>query len=156
MWTFHSSESRSKDLYSEIWYRVAIPCIFRPGFSLFFFTFKRLHSTSSLSAIRVVSSAYLRLLIFLPVMLIPACASSRTSLHMMYSAQKLNKQSDNIQPWCIPFPSWNQSIVPCLFLTVASWCEYRFFRRQGRWSGITIFWRIFHSLLWPTQLKALA
>ena len=97
MWTFHSSESLSKDLYSEIWYRVAIPCIFRPGFSLSFFTFKRLHSTSSLSAIRVVSSAYLRLLIFLPVMLIPACASSSSALHMMYSAQKLNKQGDNIQ-----------------------------------------------------------
>ena len=32
---------------------------------------------SSLSAIRMVSSAYLRLLIFLPEILIPACASSR-------------------------------------------------------------------------------
>ena len=37
---------------------------------------KRLFSSSSLSAIRVVSSAYLRLLIFLPAILIPACASS--------------------------------------------------------------------------------
>ena len=37
------------------------------------FTFiKRLFSSSSLSAIRVVSSAYLRLLIFLPSILIPA------------------------------------------------------------------------------------
>ena len=35
----------------------------------------------------------------------------------MYSAGKLNKQSDNIQPWCTPFPIWNQSIVPCLVLT---------------------------------------
>ena len=43
----------------------------------FTFTFiKRLFSSSSLSAIRVVSSAYLRLLIFLPAILIPACASS--------------------------------------------------------------------------------
>ena len=41
------------------------------------FTFiKRLFSASSLSAVRVVSSAYLRLLIFLPAILIPACASS--------------------------------------------------------------------------------
>ena len=48
---------------------------FKPTFSLSSFTFiKRLFSSSSLSAIRVVSSAYLRLLIFLPVMLIPACA----------------------------------------------------------------------------------
>ena len=41
--------------------------IFKPAFSFFFLTFiKRLFSSSSLSAIRVVSSAYLRLLIFLP------------------------------------------------------------------------------------------
>ena len=33
-------------------------------------------SSSSISAIRVVSSAYLRLLIFLPAILVPACASS--------------------------------------------------------------------------------
>ena len=50
---------------------------FKPTFSLSSFTFnKRLFSSSSLSAIRVVSSAYLRLLIFLPAVLIPACASS--------------------------------------------------------------------------------
>ena len=46
---------------------------FKPAFSLSFFTFiKRLFSSSLLSAIRVVSSAYLRLLIFLPEILIPA------------------------------------------------------------------------------------
>ena len=48
---------------------------FKPTFSLFAFTFiKRLFSSSSLSAIRVVSSVYLRLLIFLPAILIPTCA----------------------------------------------------------------------------------
>ena len=31
----------------------------------------------------------------------------------MHSAYKLNKQDDNIQPWCTPFPIWNQSVVPC-------------------------------------------
>ena len=36
---------------------------------------KRLLSSSPLSAIRVVSSAYLRLLIFLPAILIPVCVS---------------------------------------------------------------------------------
>ena len=35
---------------------------------------------------------------FLLAMLIPACASSSPAFHMMYSAQKLNKQGDNIQP----------------------------------------------------------
>ena len=39
----------------------------------------------------------------------------------MYSAYKLNKQGDNIQPWRTPFPIWNQSVVPCSVLTVASW-----------------------------------
>ena len=69
---------------------------FKPTFSLSSFTFKRLFS-SSLSAIRVVSSAYLRLLIFLPETLITACASSSSAFHVMYSAYKLNKQGDNIQ-----------------------------------------------------------
>ena len=73
---------------------------------------KRLFSSSSLSAIRVVSSAYLRLLIFLPAILIPACASSSPEFLMMYSAYKLNKQGDNIQPWRPPLPIWNQSVVP--------------------------------------------
>ena len=69
----------------------------KPTFSLSFFTFiKRLFSSSSLSAIRVMSSAYMKLLIFLPVILIPACASSSPAFHMMYSAYKLNKQGDTI------------------------------------------------------------
>ena len=50
------------------------------------------------TTIRVVSSAYLRLLIFLPAILIPACISSSPAFLMMYSAYKLNKQGDNIQP----------------------------------------------------------
>ena len=56
----------------------------------------------------VVSSAYLRLLMFLLAILIPACASSSLTFHMMYSAQKLNKQGDNMEPWCTPFPILNQ------------------------------------------------
>ena len=64
-----------------------------------------------------MSSVYLRLLISLLAILIPACASSNLAFHMMYSACKLNKQGDNIQPWWTPFPTWNQSVVPCPFLT---------------------------------------
>ena len=41
-----------------------------------------------------------------------------------------------IQPWWTPFPIWNQSVVPCPVLTVASWPAYRFLKRQVRWSGI--------------------
>ena len=81
----------------------------------------------------VVSSAYLRLLIFLPAILIPACASSSPAFLILYSPYKLNKQGDNIQPWRTPFPIWNQSVVPCPVITVASWPAYRFLRRQVRW-----------------------
>ena len=62
----------------------------------------RLFSSSLLSALRVVSSVYLKLLIFLLAMLIPACASSRPAFLMIYSACKINKQGDNIQPWHTP------------------------------------------------------
>ena len=121
---------------------------FKPIFSLSSFTFiRKLFSSSPLSAIRVVASAYQRLLIFLLEILIPACASSSPSFLMMYSAYKLNQQGDNIQPWCTPFLIWNQSVVSCPVLTVASWSAYRFLRSQVRWSGILISWRIFHSLL---------
>ena len=65
----------------------------------------------------------------------------------MYSVYKLNKQFDNIQLWCTPFPILNWSVVPCKVLTVASLPTYRFLRRQVRWSGIPISLRIFHSLL---------
>ena len=95
----------------------------------------------------MLSSAYLRLFIFLPAILIPACASCSLAFCKMYSAHKLNKQGDNIEPYSTLFPILNQSIVPCPVLTVASWLAYRFLRRQVRWSGIAIFWRIFHSLL---------
>ena len=216
---------------------------FKPTFSLSFFTFiERLFS----SAIRVLSSAYLRLLIFLPAILIPAYASSSLAFHTMYSAYKLNKhgeghgnplqysclenpvdigawwaavqrvaqsqtwlkrlsmhacigegngnplqysclenfrdgwawwaaiygvtqsqtqlkrlsssskQGDKIQPWCTPSLIWKQSVVPYPVLTVASWAAYRFLRGQIRWSGIPVSLRIFHSLLWSTQSKALA
>ena len=66
---------------------------------------------------------------------------------MMYSAYKLNKQDDNIQPWSTPFPIWNQSVVPCPVLTLASWPSYRLLKRQVRWSGIPISFRIFHSIV---------
>ena len=127
---------------------------FKSDFSLSSLTFiNRLLNFSSLSAIRVVSSAYLKLLIFLLAVLIPACASSSLAFLMMYSPYKLNKQGDNIQPWSNPFHTLKQS-VPCPILTVDSWPTYRFLRRQVRWSGIPISLKILHSLLWSTQLKA--
>ena len=121
---------------------------FKPTFSLSSFTFiKRLFSSSSLYAISVVSSAYLRLLILLPAILIPACASSSPEFLMMYSAYKLNKQGDNIQPWRTPFSIGNQSVVLCPVLTVASWPVYRFLKRQIRRSGIPISFKIFRFVV---------
>ena len=110
---------------------------FKPGFLLSSLTLiKRLFSYSLISAFRVVSSAYLRLLIFLLVILIPACASSNLAFCLMYSAYKLNKQGDSIQSCCTPFPIWNQFYVPCKVLTVASWPVYQFLRRQVWYSHL--------------------
>ena len=130
-----SDGTRCHDLkFSECW-------VLSQLFTLSFTFIKRLFSSSSLSAIRVVSSAYLRLLIFLPAFL------------MTYSAYKLNKQVDNIL-----LSQFGTSLlfVPCPVLTVSSWPAYRFLRRQVRWSDIPISFRICHSLLWSTRSKALA
>ena len=124
---------------------------FKPAFSLSSFTFiKRFFRSSSLSAVRVVSSAYLNLLIFLLAILIPACASSSPAFCKVYSAYKLSKQGDNIQPWRTPFPIWNQSVVPFPVLTAASWPAYRFLRRHIRWSGTPISFRIFQFVVTHT------
>ena len=63
-----------------------------------------------------------------------------------HDAYKLNKRSDNTHLWCTPFPNWNQPVVPCPVVMVASWPAYWFLSRQVRWSGIPISLRIFHSL----------
>ena len=47
----------------------------------------------------------------------------------MFSAHKLNKQFENIQPWCTPFHIWNQSIVPCPVLILT--CK-RIFQEAGQ------------------------
>ena len=70
---------------------------FKLSFSLFSFTFnKRLFSSSSLSAISMVSSAYLRLLIFLPAIFIPACASSTVKFMVIFYS------NDRKPIWRIP------------------------------------------------------
>ena len=78
-------------------------------------------SRSSSLSIRVVTSAYLRLLVFLPTILIQPWASSSPAFHMMYSVYKLNKQSDNIV-LTYSFPNFepvrcSRSSSNCCFLT---------------------------------------
>ena len=120
----------------------------KPARSLSSFTLiTRQFRSSSRSAIRVVSSAYLRLLTFLPPILIPACKSSNLAFLMICSAYRLNKQGDSRQPCCTPFWILKQSVVPYRVLSVASWPTDRFLRRLVRWSGIPISLRVFHSLL---------
>ena len=84
-------------------------------FNIYFFhsfiLIKRFFSSSSLSAIRVVSFPYLRLL-FLPPILIPACNSSSPTFLMTCSVYRLNKQGDIRQPCHTPFSIMNQSVVP--------------------------------------------
>ena len=103
---------------------------FKPTFSLYSVTFiKRLFSSSSLSAIRVVSSAYLKLLIFLLAILIPACTLSSPEFCMIYSAQKLNKQGDQtaltysfpyLEPVCCSMSSSNYSFLTCIQISQES------------------------------------
>ena len=92
-------------LYHCATWEVQLNVEFKSIFSRSSFTFiKRLFSSSSLSVLRVASSAYLRFIDISPgnldssLCLIPACASSSPAFCMMYSAYKLNKYSDNIQP----------------------------------------------------------
>ena len=107
---------------------------FKPALSLSFFTvIKRLFNSSLLSVLRVVSSAYLRLLMFLLPILIPACSTSSLAFLMMCSAHRSNKQGESKQPCLTPFSMLNQSVVPYRILTVASWHVYMFLRRQARW-----------------------
>ena len=96
---------------------------FKPALSSSFFTLiKRPFSSSLLSAIRVVSSAHLRSLMFLlPITLIPACNLSSPAFLKMCSAYGLNKQGDSRQPCCTPFSILKQSVVTLRALNVISW-----------------------------------
>ena len=82
----------------------------------------------------------MRLLIFLPSILIPAFDSFGLAFHMMYSAYKLNKQDDNIQPGCTPFPILNQFVVPCLVLTVASRPTFGYLMQRADSLEKTLIW----------------
>ena len=94
---------------------------FKMALLLFSFTLiQRLFSSFLLSAIRVVTSAYLRLLMLLPPALILACNPASPGFLMMCSAYKLNKQGDSRQPCHTPFLILKQSVAPHRVVTVAS------------------------------------
>ena len=80
--------------FSECW---ALSQLFLSSFTFI----KRLFSSSSLSAIRVVSSACLRLLIFLPAILIPACVSTSPSTSAFIDYVKAFDCVDHNKLWKI-------------------------------------------------------
>ena len=101
---------------------VLIMLNFKHTFSLCSFTLiKRFFSFYALSAIRLVSSAYLRLLMSLLAIFIPSCNSSHPAICMTYYGYKLNKEGDNIQPYCTPF-NFDQLVGSCLVVTLT--CYY--------------------------------
>ena len=114
---------------------------------------KRLFSSSSLSAITVVSPAYLRLLIFPPAILIPACDSPSPAFCMMQSTYKLNKQSDSIQSFHTPLLILNQWVAPCSVLTVAPWPHIQVSQETGKTIWYSIPLKMFHSLLWSIHFR---
>ena len=104
--------------------RTQVSCIAGRCFNVWA-TREALYNFSSLSAIEgwchlhIWSYWYFffffKLLIFLLAVLIPTCASYSMVFIMMYSAYKLNKQGDGIQPWHSPFPIWNSPLFHVWF-----------------------------------------
>ena len=116
---------------------------FKPTSSLSSFTFiKRLFSSSLLSAIRVVSSACLRLLIFLPAILIPACSNfqiyHKTVLTIMFYITPLIQILLNLKWSCLAFLSCFSRIQLFVILwTVTHRALLSMgFPRQEYWSGL--------------------
>ena len=71
---------------------------FKPAFSLSLFHFHRESLQFHFAFCHKGRVIYIsEIMVFLPAILIPACASSSPAFRMMYSAYKLNKQVDNIR-----------------------------------------------------------
>ena len=108
----------------------------------------------AIQPIRIVSSVYLSLLIFLPAVLILACESTNLAFCMMYSAHKLNKQGDNIQPWCSPFLILHQYMNRKLPYT--SWILKRERNQRSNYKKrafLAIFLHLLHKYLQFVSLK---
>ena len=90
---------------------------FKPNFSLLSFTLiKRLFSSSLFSAIRMLSSAYLRLLIFLWSILIPVCDSSSMTFHIMYS--EINVNTYPINTYIHIYQEWKHILSNTIKITI--------------------------------------
>ena len=109
---------------------------FKPALSLSSFNLiKRLFSSSSLSAARVVSSTYLWLLMLLP----PSWFQLVTHpFLMMYSVYRLNKWGDKRQSHCTPFSILNQSLVPYRVLFLHLLCDLKRFKLSVRMVSLSV------------------
>ena len=83
---------------------------YKPTFSLFLFHFHQEALSSLLSAIRVVSSTYLSLLLFLPEILIPACTSSSPAFLMMIKPWSPAFQADSLSSWGVIHIYWTSHL----------------------------------------------
>ena len=111
---------------------------FKPAFSLSSFTsIKRLFSFSLLSAIRMVSSAYLRLLIFPPGKLDSSLSFIQPGI--LHDVLCIEVKYAGWQHTALTYSFPNFKPVYCSMSgSVSSWPAYRFLRRQVRWSSIPI------------------
>ena len=123
-------------------------------FTLLFQPHQKLFSSSLFSAIRVVSYAYLRLLIFLSVVLISACDFIQPSiLHNVLCIEvkwtewqyiTLSYFSPNFEPVCCSMSGSN-----CCFLT-----DIQISQETGMVVWYSHLFKCFYSSFWSTQSKA--
>ena len=109
---------------------------FKPTFSLSSFTFNKRLFSSLLSSIRVVSSAYLRLLIFLPAILMPPCASSskssrKTSVSALLTMPKAFDCVDHNKLWKFHKETGIPDYLTCLFRNLYAGQEATVRTRHG-------------------------
>ena len=119
---------------------------FKPAFSLSSFTFsKRLFSSFSLSAIRVVSSAYLRLLIFLPAILIYSRfswapkslqngdhdCSHETKRHLLLGRKAMTNLDSILKSRDITLPTKVHLVKAMVFPVVTYGCESWTIKKPG-------------------------
>ena len=120
---------------SDVMILVFLMLSYKSTFLFFSFTLiKSLFSFSSFSAIEVILLHIWGCWYFSWQFWFQLVSHPTMAFHMIYSAYKLNKQGDNIQPCLTPFPILNQSVFLCPIQTVASWPTHRFLRKQVTWS----------------------
>ena len=164
------SDFESKKIKSatvSIFSRIYLPWSDRTSVMIFVFECRVFHSLLSPSSrsslvplwflpLRVVSSAYLRLLILLLAVLIPACDSSSPACPVIYPAYKLNNKGWQYAALTYSFPNLelvhcSMSGSNCCFLTCIQISQ-----EAGKVVWYSNIFKNFLYLLWSTQSKALA